>query len=65
MLILSHTERRGLEGAKIYPFNAVIIVPEVKTANANRAGTVTVQEMRKVYRKATLKTADMNFSISH
>jgi len=76
-----HTERWGLEGAKIYPFNAVtvdwfvkkensafddvIIVPEVKAADSEPDLTVTVEEMRQVYRKATLKTADMNFSISH
>lgn len=79
--ILTHTERRGLDGAKIYPFNTVtvdwfvkkknsdfdevIIAPEVKAADANGDGTVTTQEMRQVYRKATLKSADMNFSISH
>jgi methanogenesis multiheme c-type cytochrome len=79
--ILGYTERRDADGAKIYPFNAVtvdwyvkkkksdydevIIVPEVKAADADGDGTVTLAEMQKVYRKAVLKTADMNFSISH
>jgi len=79
--ILSHTERRGLEGAKIYPFNAVtvgwfvkkknsdfddvIIVPDVKAADSDADGTVTVDEMRQSYKHADMKTADMNFSISH
>ena len=79
--ILSYTERRSAPGAKIYPFNAVtvdwfvrtknsayddiIIVPEVFAADSNADGTVTVEEMRQVYKHATLKTADMNFSISH
>lgn len=79
--ILSYTERRGADGAKIYPFNAVtvdwfvktkqsdyddiIIVPEVFDADENGDGIVTVEEMRVVYKHATLKTADMNFSISH
>jgi methanogenesis multiheme c-type cytochrome len=50
-------------------YDDVIIVPEVKAAD--RDGfvdgfmTVTVDEMQDVYRKATLLTADMNFSISH
>ena len=79
--ILGYTERRNVEGAKIYPFNAVsvdwfvkerksdfddvIIVPEVKAADANADGTVTTEEMRVTHRTATLKSADMNFSISH
>jgi methanogenesis multiheme c-type cytochrome len=80
--ILSHTERRDIEGAKIYPFNAVtvdwyvkddesgfddvIIVPEVKAADADGDGTVTLDEMQAgKYPKANLMTADMNFSISH
>ncbi len=44
-------------------YDEVIIVPEVKAADGD--GTVTLAEMQKVYRKAVLKTADMNFSISH
>jgi hypothetical protein len=79
--ILGYTERRGVEGAKIYPFNAVsvdwfvrtkqsayddiITVPEVKAADWDGNGTVTVDEMREVYKHATLKTEDMNFSITH
>jgi len=79
--ILGHTERRNAPGARIYPFNAVtvswfvktpestfddvIIVPEVKAADRDGDGTVTPEEMRRVYPGATLKTADMNFSISH
>jgi methanogenesis multiheme c-type cytochrome len=79
--ILGYTERRDAPDAKIYPFNAVavdwfvktkrsayddiITVPEVKAADANEDGTVTVDEMRKVYKQATLKTEDMNFSINH
>ena len=79
--ILSYTERRGAPGAKIYPFNAVSVdwfvrtknsayddiikVPDVFAADENGDGIVTVEEMRLVYRHATLKTADMNFSISH
>ena len=79
--ILGYTERRGLPGAKIYPFNPVtvewyvqkknsdfddvIIVPEVKAADANLDNIVTLEEIRAVYRKAKLLTADMNFSISH
>ncbi len=79
--ILTYTERRGRPGAKIYPFNPVtvdwfvekkksayddvILVPEVKAADADQDGTVTVAEMRAFYPKATLVTADMNFSISH
>ena len=79
--ILGYTERRNAPGAKIYPFNAVsvdwfvktkqsayddiIIVPEVKAADKNGDGTVTVDEMRLVYKHATLKTEDMNFSITH
>ncbi|MGB7451890.1 MAG: hypothetical protein WBM36_07170 [Lysobacterales bacterium] len=79
--ILGFTERRDAEGAKIYPFNAVtvdwyvrtknsdfddvIIVPEVKAADADQDGTVTLEEMRADYKKAKLITADMNFSINH
>jgi hypothetical protein len=79
--ILGYTERRNAPGAKIYPFNAVsvdwfvktkqsayddiIIVPDVKDADSNQDGTTTVAEMRQVYKHATLKTADMNFSITH
>ncbi|MBT8055478.1 MAG: hypothetical protein KJO72_00945 [Gammaproteobacteria bacterium] len=79
--ILSHTERRGLPGAKIYPFNPVtvewflrkknssyddVIVPaEVAAADADGDLHVTLDEMQDVYRKAQLVTADMNFSISH
>jgi len=40
-------------------------VPEVKAADADRDGTVTLEEMRAVYPEATLLTEDMNFSISH
>jgi len=79
--ILGFTERRDAEGAKIYPFNAVtvdwyvrhkrsdyddvIIVSEVKAADADKDGTVTLEEMQAVYRKARLVTAVMNFSINH
>lgn len=79
--ILGYTERRDVEGAKIYPFNAVtvdwfvrtkhsdfddvIIVPEVKAADADHDGTVTLDEMQAVYKNASLMTADMNFSINH
>jgi len=79
--ILGYTERREAPGARIYPFNVVsvswfvktptsdfddvIIVPEVKAADADRNGTITVAEMRAVYPEATLLTRDMNFSISH
>jgi len=71
--------------AKIYPFNVVkvtwfietsgselddvIIVPEVKAADANKDGITTVEEMRKYqggkYSDATLVTREFNFSISH
>lgn len=79
--ILTYTERRDAAGAKIYPFNTVtvdwfvrkkdsayddiIIVPEVKAADTDNDRTVTVDEMRVFYKQATLKTADMNFSINH
>jgi methanogenesis multiheme c-type cytochrome len=80
--ILYHTERRDVPKAKIYPFNPVtvdwyvkdeesgfddvIIVPEVKAADANADGTVTLEEMRAGgYPNAMLMTADMNFSINH
>ena len=79
--ILGYTERRDVEGAKIYPFNAVtvdwyvrtkhsdfddvFIVPEVKAADADHDGTVTLDEMQAVYENARLMTADMNFSINH
>ncbi len=79
--ILSATERRGMKGARIYPFNPVtvdwyvktpasafddvIIVPEVKAADADGDRTVTLEEMRALYPEATLVTADMNFSITH
>jgi hypothetical protein len=43
----------------------VITVPEVKAADANGDRIVTVAEMQVFHRKATLVTADMNFSISH
>ena len=79
--ILGYTERRNAPGAKIYPFNAVSVdwfvktkrsayddiikVPEVKAADSDGDGTVTVDEMRQVYKHATLMTEDMNFSITH
>lgn len=79
--ILGTTERRNAPGAKIYPFNPVtvtwfvrteesslddvIIVPEVKLADADGDRTVTVDEMRVFYPGATLVTRDMTFSISH
>lgn len=79
--ILGHAERRDVAGARIYPFNPVtvdwfvkepdaalhdvIIVPEVKAADADGDGTTTVTEMQAVYPGATLITADVNFSISH
>lgn len=79
--ILGVTERRNAPGAKIYPFNPitvtwfvktevsplddVIVVPEVKAADADGDGTVTVAEMRTDYPRATLVTRDMTFSISH
>lgn len=71
--------------SKIYPFNAVevtwfiehsgaalddvIIVPEVKAADANNDRVTTVEEMRKYqngkYNDATLVTKEFNFSITH
>jgi methanogenesis multiheme c-type cytochrome len=71
--------------AKIYPFNVVevtwfietsgaalddvIIVPEVKAADANNDRVTTVEEMRKYqngkYSDATLVTREFNFSVSH
>jgi hypothetical protein len=71
--------------AKIYPFNVVevtwfiergdaalddvIIVPEVKAADANKDGETTVEEMRKYergkYKDATLVSREFNFSVSH
>ncbi len=79
--ILGYTERRNAPGAKIYPFNAVsvdwfvktkqsayddiITVPDVKAADADGDGTVTVDEMRLVSKHAVLMTEDMNFSITH
>jgi len=79
--ILGVTERRDAPGAKIYPFNSikvtwyvkkkksklddVIPVPDVKKADANKDGVVTLEEMRKTYKQATLVSADMTFSISH
>ena len=71
--------------SKIYPFNVVevtwfiergdaalddvIIVPEVKAADANKDGETTVEEMRKFekgkYKDATLVSREFNFSISH
>ena len=70
---------------KIYPFNVVtftwfivrggaalddiIIVPEVKAADANKDGETTVEEMRKYekgkYKDATLVTKEFNFSVTH
>jgi hypothetical protein len=47
----------------------VIIVPEVRAADADKDGEITVEEMRKYekgkYKEATLVTKDFNFSISH
>jgi methanogenesis multiheme c-type cytochrome len=79
--ILGYTERRDAPGAKIHPFNAVtvtwfvkapesalddvIVVPEVQAADADNDGAVTLAEMRAVYPDATLRSEDMNFSISH
>lgn len=79
--ILGVAERRAAPGAKIYPFNPITVtwfvqkkrsrfdevipVPAVKLADTNRDGTTSVAEMQKVYKQATLKTADMNFIISH
>jgi len=71
--------------SKIYPFNVVkvswfivrgdatlddvIIVPEVKAADANKDGETTVEEMRKYekgkYKDATLVTKEFNFSVTH
>jgi methanogenesis multiheme c-type cytochrome len=71
--------------AKIYPFNVievtwfietsgselddVIIVPEVKAADANNDKVTTVEEMRKYqkgkYSDATLVSREFNFSVSH
>jgi len=71
--------------AKIYPFNVVkvtwfiergdavlddvIIVPEVKAADANKDGETTVEEMRKYekgkYKDATLVSREFNFSVTH
>jgi methanogenesis multiheme c-type cytochrome len=71
--------------SKIYPFNVVtftwfiegsdsalddiIIVPEVKAADADKDEETTVEEMRKYengkYKEATLITKEFNYSISH
>ncbi|UCF73363.1 MAG: hypothetical protein JSW35_02605 [Deltaproteobacteria bacterium] len=71
--------------AKIYPFNVVavtwfiergdaepedvIIVPEVKAADANNDGETTVEEMRTYekgkYRDAALVTKEFSFSVTH
>jgi len=71
--------------AKIHPFNVikatwfiqrgdaslddVIIVPEVKAADANKDGETTVEEMRKYekgkYKDATLVSREFNFSVTH
>jgi len=71
--------------SKIYPFNVVavtwfieradaalddvIIVPEVKAADANKDGETTVEEMRTYekgkYKDATLVTKEVNFSVTH
>ena len=71
--------------ARIYPFNVVkvtwfiergdsslddvVIVPEVKAADANKDGETTVEEMRKYkkgkYKDATLVTKEFNFSVTH
>ncbi len=71
--------------AKIYPFNVVkvtwfiergdaalddvIIVPEVKAADANKDGETTVEEMRTYkkgkYKDATLVTKELNYSVTH
>lgn len=79
--VLGVTERRNAPGAKIHPFNPITVswyvkkknssydqvipVPQVKAADVNGDRTVTLDEIRKVYRQATLVTADMNFSVSH
>jgi len=79
--ILGDTERRDAPGARIHPFNAVTVswyvkapqsafddvipVPEVRAADADGDGTITLDEMRAIYPGATLLTEDMNFSISH
>lgn len=79
--ILGHDERRDVAGARIYPFNDVTVtwfvkssdsalddiipVPEVKAADANGDGTVTVGEMQAVYPDATLLTRQVSFSINH
>lgn len=41
------------------------LVPEVKAADADGDGTVTMDEMRIDYPRATLVSRDMTFSISH
>jgi methanogenesis multiheme c-type cytochrome len=71
--------------SKIYPFNEievswfivssgaalddVIIVPEVKAADSNKDGEVTVEEMRKYeggkYKDATLVTKKFSFNVTH
>lgn len=71
--------------SKIYPFNVatytwfvessesslddIIIVSEVKAADANKDGETTIEEMRKYgngkYKEAALITKDFNYSISH
>jgi methanogenesis multiheme c-type cytochrome len=79
--ILTYTERRGLQRARIHPFNAVTVdwyvksaqssfddvirVAEVKAADTNGDNLVTLDEMRAVYPGATLLTADMNFNVTH
>lgn len=71
--------------SKIYPFNVVavtwfiersdaalddvIIVPEVRAADADKDGETTVEEMRAYengkYKDATLVTREFNFSVTH
>lgn len=79
--ILGTAERRDADGAQIFPFNAVtvtwfveraespfddvIVVADVKAADADGDGTTTLAEMQVTYPGATLITRDMTFSINH
>jgi hypothetical protein len=46
-------------------YDDIIIVKDVKDADSNGDLTTTVAEIQHVYKHATLKTEDMNFSITH
>lgn len=79
--ILGATARRDAPGARIHPFNPVTVtwyvqspdspyddvvpVPQVKAADLDGNGLVTLKEMRQTVPGATIRSADMSFSISH